>query len=466
MKFEEKIYNYSPIWMQNVLISLKGLELALKRVDKRESTAFLKFLLESQYWSKDQIADYQLKQLQRIIGDAFNYVPYYKKISIEYGLSIDDFKTIDDIKKLPLLDKKTVKNNPYDFLDVRYKNYRTAYTSGSTGSPMKIFSNNKLFSQKWAFELRLRVWAGLDNYYHPKRAQFTGRYFIPHKDSITSFSRYNLFQNTLHFSSDLITKESVKYYLNELNTFKPDFIDSFPSSLSIIAKICKEKNLKVFSPKAIRLTSETLFEEDRKIIEEVFNSKVYNQYGASEQTAYFCDNSKGELLVNPEYGYVEIIDSSNNIITSGEGEIVTTCLLNDNCMPLIRYKTGDIATIGDTVSTNEGRNFMRINEVIGRVDDTIYLKGVGNIQRFDFIFKDITDILEGQVALISSEFFEVLIVLADTKSEAQVKQKLKENIERKVGTKITFEIKVVDKIMKGANGKFKNIIDRTKSQTN
>ncbi len=91
----------------------------------------------------------------------------------------------------------------------------------------------------------------------------------------------------------------------------------------------------------------------KEYVEKIFNTKVFSFYGHSERLviAGECEYST-EYHVEPLYGYCEIIDEQG--AASQFGEIVATGFLN-NDMPLIRYKTGDMASWSQTPTCKCGR---------------------------------------------------------------------------------------------------------------
>lgn len=463
MDIKNSIYEKSPLWMQNFLISIQGWRNETKRVNKKEAIKFYEFLLQSQYWSKDQLLDYQNKMFLDLIKESFLYVPYYINLSKETDLSINDFKDIQDIKLLPILKKSMIRGNENNFVNNKYdvKKLLKGGTSGTTGTPLKLYFDNQTFSKRWAFELRLRNWAGLNNVYKPRRVQFTGRDIIPEYQKSQVFWRYNIPSNTLHCSTSNINANSVSLYLKAINEFKPEFIDGFPTAISVFVKLCMQKGYKLPSVKAVRVSAETLFDEDRKIIEEGFKTKVFNQFGSSESSCFCSDNEFGEMLVHPEFGLFEVIDdNSNDVEPTGTGKVITTSFIN-HIMPLIRYDLGDLVERGEKVTSFEGKNFERLDLVYGRIDDILEIPGKGYIARLTPIFKNIQDIIESQIILKNK--FQLLIKLVVTESfdKSQIIT-LEKNTRKKVGNDIAIGFEFVDYIDRGPNGKFKTVIDLTK----
>lgn len=463
MSVQEKIYSHAPLWFQNALISLKGLEFETKRVKKKSVLEHYNFLLESQYWSKDQIHDYQNQMLSVTLKEAFLNVPYYQKLSSELKCDYRDFRTIEDIQLLPFLEKKQIRANELQFINQKLpiNKLNTGFTSGTTGTPLKLYSNRSIFSRRWAFELRLRNWAGLKDIYHPRRVQFTGRDIIPINNRQNVYWRYNMPANTLHCSTSHIDVTTAIHYAKAISAFKPDFIDGYPSAISTLSKICISKNYSLPKVTAIRVSAETLYEEDREIIQKAFGGKVFNQYGSSESSSFCSENAVGEMLVHPEFGLFEILCQKNDEgAADAFGEVVTTSFIN-SVMPLIRYKIGDLVKVGNGVSSVYGKNFLRLDSVLGRTDDILHIPRRGFIGRLDPIFKGATGIYESQIILENSDLLKVNIV-PDNSWSKLYEEKLVNKLRQKVGNEIKIEFILLSNIPRGSNGKFLAVIDHTK----
>jgi phenylacetate-CoA ligase len=92
------------------------------------------------------------------------------------------------------------------------------------------------------------------------------------------------------------------------------------------------------------------------------------------QTAFTeCGTGRGGHL-HPELLHVELLDEDGKQVTTGDAGEVTITTLGVEGMPLLRYRTGDIAHMHhDECSC--GRNTLRLGPVIGRKQQMIKFKG-------------------------------------------------------------------------------------------
>src|SRR5690606_9968635 len=116
-------------------------------------------------------------------------------------------------------------------------------------------------------------------------------------------------------------------------------------------------------------------------IQNVFGCEILNFYGQGESVAnIFTYNNR--LFVDKSFSYVEFIHFKEDFY-----HIVGTQVDNE-CLPFIRYNTGDLARLD-----KQGN----IIEIIGRIEDYIYLKDGTKISRLDHIFKAIKHIREAKI---------------------------------------------------------------------
>ncbi len=103
--------------------------------------------------------------------------------------------------------------------------------------------------------------------------------------------------------------------------------------------------------------------------------RLFSTYAATElQTAFTeCGTGRGGHL-QPDLVYVEIVDDEGNLVPDGNpGEVVVTTL-GVEAMPLLRYRTGDIAAL-HAEPCSCGRRSKRLGPVVGRKGQMIKYRG-------------------------------------------------------------------------------------------
>jgi phenylacetate-CoA ligase len=460
-----KVYDNAPVLVQNLLVTTKGLEFRLRRSKDAIIRGYLAKLLTSEGIPHDERRERTNQALRRHLQEAVETTPYYRNLARNREFP-EIWETDDPLlhfSEIPLLEKARVRGNENDFYSERFHSLQllNGSTSGTTGSPIVTRETRDSNSKRFAFVARLRTWAGLKDVVHPRRAQFTGRDIC---QETKPFWRHNYVDHALLFSTVHIGERSVSEYLGALSRFQAELIDGYPSALLAIARISVLQNSRVPQPKAIIVSAETLTSEMREEISRAFNAPVFNQYAATEPSCFWSDCEFGSMHVHEEYGISEILDPTGTQVGPGQiGEVVVTSLIN-SAMPLIRYRTGDLAQRGPDELCDCGRTLVRVGEVIGRSDDILYFPGRGYIGRLDPIFKGIVGLVEAQVVQESLQFVRVLVVVDPERWNAEQSQKLLSNLASKVGLKTHLEIQRVEAIPRGPNGKFRSVISRCMHQ--
>jgi phenylacetate-CoA ligase len=451
----EKIYEHSPVLLQHAMISAYGWKLARLRYGG-EYTRYLEELLRSQYASESELAELQNENLRLLIRHCYENVPYYAQLLRKLRLTPGDFQGINDLQKLPLLAKETVRRQPELFHARDYTNRpcEIANTSGTTGTTLQVRVEVEGRRKNYAFFNRLKLWAGVNP--SARTATFGGRTIVPVSKQRAPFWRYNLATNTLLFSSYHLREKNMPAYLAKLRDWAPELIDSYPSSVFLLARYAAEQKVLVATPKAIITSSETLVSDQRQLIGRVFQSKIFDQYGSAEQVCFISQCESGNYHVHPEFGVVEFLPDDHQRADAGV-RIVATGFTNW-AMPLLRYDTGDLA-IPANRGCNCGRKFQTLERIIGRADDLVITPDGRRVGRLDPVFKGLHTIRQAQIVQESLEVLRVRIVPGEGFSRAD-QESIQRELEKRLGKDIEYLFEIVSEIALGAGGKFRAVISR------
>jgi phenylacetate-CoA ligase len=418
-------------------------------------------LQKSQWWSADQLEEYQLEQLSKLLDHAYMNVPYYTRIFDERGLKPKDIQDLKDLEKLPFLTKDMVRANFKDLCASNYSpgRFQLVNTGGSTGTPLELYLEKGVTDAKeWAF-IKTQ-WDRVGYRFRDKCAIFRG-YKVP--VSKDSFWKSQLFGRWMLFSSYDINNLNTPAYIQKLKEYDPKFVQAYPSSLSLLAMNMKELNVSnPFNIKAILCGSENLFPTQRKILEHTFNTRVYSWYGLTEKVvlAGECEVSNNYHIF-PEYGITELIDEGGNVICSGSGEIVGTGF-NNYSMPLIRYRTGDMGVL----SRNKcecGREYPLFERVEGRSQDYVVTKDDSKITLTALIFGQHFEAFSNikELQLIQEQKGVLLFNIVKTEDYSEVNEnELLSKIKEVSQNNLDVYFNYVDSIPKTERGKHKFLIQK------
>jgi phenylacetate-CoA ligase len=450
----QSIYLGSPYFIQNILVSIYGLKLFLERYGPG-AKKYEDFLKKSEKFSKAEIALYQETAFLRIAKNAVENVPFYRNWAINKGFSSKDIKSMESIKLFPILEKEDLRSNPEMFVSELCSTSKliSMSTSGSTGTPVRIFCSQKSRTFHYAFFTRLRGWYGITK--RAKRVTFLGRVIVGSAQKKPPFWRYDLIQRNLIMSAYHLSDEKLIHYYRKMENFKPEEIFGYASSIYCVAQFINENKLQRLNPKVVITTAETLLPYQREAIEKAFDCPVVDQYGCTEMAFFAAQCPSGAMLFHPEHAIVEILDRDMaGAVFTGSGEVVATSLVNE-VMPLIRYRVGDRVSITDNPDPYYP-GFQRILSLEGRTDDLIFTKDGRTIGRMSPIFRSDKKIKAAQVIQESDGTINIYVVPSDHYSKKHRDLIYNEALER-IGDSVVICIKEVPHIETESNGKFRPV---------
>lgn len=276
--------------------------------------------------SKEELKQRNEKVFLRIFRKAYNKSVFYHKFYTDVGIKIDDIKTLDDIKKLPVLTKDLVRKHADEMIVAPKWKLIINHTSGTTGTPLKVYED-------W-----LSIWREQAYFYcYRKRCGFTyGQPLVSLRGNLEKKDLYLKvhISNTLYLSSYNINEKTVGIYYEQIIRHKPVAIEGYPSSLYSLALLLRDKKLQLHIPVAFT-SSESLLDYQRALIEKQFDTNIYDHYGTTERTIRLSET------INHNGYYEDPGYSINEYIEDGE---ITTSLINES-FPMIRYKGNDIMDI-------------------------------------------------------------------------------------------------------------------------
>jgi phenylacetate-CoA ligase len=437
------------------MVSAYGWRLARLRYGGH-SRRYLEDLMRSQYLSEAELAGLQDEKLRLLIQHCYDNVPYYARLLRDRKLVPRDFRGVNDLAKLPVLDKETVRRQPELF---HAQNYRSApceivSTSGTRGTTLRLRVDADGRRKNYAFFARVKLWAGVDPL--ARSATFGGRPIVPVDSRRPPFWRYNIATNNLLFSSYHISERNAPAYLAKLRSWDPELIDSYPSSLHILARYMLDLGIPGPNPRAVITSSETLLDDQREMIGQVFGARIFDQYGAAEQVCFLSQCEVGSYHVHPEFGVVEFLPCPGLDPDAGL-KIVGTGFTNW-AMPLLRYDTDDVG-IPSSRKCSCGRQFKVVEKIIGRIDDLVITPDGRQVGRLDPVFKGLGVIRQAQIVQETLGRIRVRIVPGKGFSSAH-QDAVHRELVRRLGGNIEYVFEIVDDIPVGAGGKFRAVISQ------
>lgn len=441
-----QIYDRLPIFLQNAAVSFEGYRIQKSRYNVTFERVFQEFMNRND-WSYEQKCEYRDLQLQKMVKHCYETVPYYKKTFDKYGIDYRDIKYLDDLQRLPIITKQTVKENYIDFFSTAFdkKELISQHTSGTSGSGFTFYQNKEANAAVWA-----HVWRGNYNIGLERGTwcgYFGGRSIVPKSQNKPPYYRINKPGKQIMFSAFHMRPDVLQEYFEVLNYYQPQWIQAFPSSLLPLVSYMEEKSLKLnYIPKVITLSSENVAQFNVEKIYRILGAYPMQNYAQSEAVATFRQTLDRRMFVVEDFSAVELVPEGKDNLC----RIIGTTLSN-YAMPFLRYDMKDLVTYRQV---KEGREILSLD---GREEDDIKLKNGGTLRRLDFIFKDQGNIVEAQIVQKSLELLEFHIVKGSNYTKAD-ENKLNEDIQEYLAGNIAYRIIYVEKIEKTKSGKMKFIV--------
>ncbi|TOD73513.1 hypothetical protein, partial [Vibrio parahaemolyticus] len=278
MSFRKKIYSLSPLVLKSVLADLYTIKESKHRYSGLD-------LISHMY--RDDILELKKTRLSDHLLAA-NGCEYWNEYFKKNGITIDDIITepFKVYETLPILNKWDVVGQESQFVNrgIDKKELRKISTSGSTGGALNFYETKISELERWGVWWRYRERLGIKK--EMRLAYFGGKSIVPIGNVNPPYWVGGIFSNQLNFSVYHISMENIELYVNEINKFAPEWIHGYPSALYAIAKLSKEKGIKVTcSVKYITIGSESLLDYQKELIESFFGVSVKQHYGLSESVA-------------------------------------------------------------------------------------------------------------------------------------------------------------------------------------
>lgn len=336
--------------------------------DELTKTALLSF---------EELEQRQNIQLRSLINFSYANIKYYRELFKSLKLTPEDFKTTQDLNKLPILTKEIIQKNSRDFLPAQpYSKYFNCKTGGSTGQSMAYRCSDTCYSMGVALMYRGWGYAG----YEPGDPVFFfgGGSII--KDHLSFRAKMSFkTRNIYPYSSFGVSTEDYKSIFEFIHRHKPKFFRGYSSAITLLAKTVMEQGgierLGIERPKAIFTTADMLLPNQRHLIEEVFQCQVYNNYGLNDGGIGAYENRKVDgFLVDPERSYMETVDKDFQSIFLQSGTILATSLHNFD-FPFIRYDTGDLGILSKEHIKEGTLNKVILMDLQGRSSDYLTING-------------------------------------------------------------------------------------------
>jgi len=413
---------------------------------KGEPIPFLIGSYRSMQWqSKEEINCYQRRKFKEILEFSYKNSEFHKNRLRDAGLKLEEIRRLNSFDTLPTMSK-------FDLIDqlpsIRSKKLGllsvSKTTGGSTGEPVKLFKNPMALARERCATARAYEWANLRM--GDPQLRFWG---VPHSELLSNRAKLvDLISNRKRISAFDITEKSLEEYYQNALRFKPRYIYGYVSAISEFADFIISRGYDpIHSLRSVITTSEILTGSARKIIEDAFKVKVFNEYGCGEVGSIAHECPAGNMHIMAENLFVEVDEG---------GELIVTDFFN-KLTPVIRYRLGDFGVVSDRICEC-GRGLPIIEQIHGRAYDMIKLAGGKKVhpESVIYVFESLqsssNQFKKFQVVQESEDKMTVNVIPNNNWTE-NVGQKLIENLRRCIGNNVSFNLKLVETLERERSGK-------------
>jgi len=414
--------------------------------------------------SASAIRRLQQRRLRRMIPHAYGTVPYYRETMDRLGLSPGDFRTVEDLARLPIIEFEQYQADPERFLSTAWppERCKRLLTGGSTGQPRPVYHTPGAIYQNAAHGERERS----------IHARLVGRRFGYRETVIASLnsssSKLQAFSRTrallprrLQIQRDYVSMVSpTGENVRRINEFRPDVLYCFGSYVGVLFSYLSETGETMHRPKVITYSNDSLHEPVRRMVEQEHGIPVFGMYQANEalKLGFECEQHTG-LHLNIDLYPLRVVDGSGRDVPAGQdGEVVISNLVN-RATVLLNYRLGDYATmLPDPCPC--GRTLPLLSFPPGRLDDRLTLPDgqtvVPQVLRTAFILE--RDVRLYQVVQHEPARFSVRIVAAPDADREALIGRVRERLAHWFGPDVQLNYEFVDTIERTPGGKWRAVI--------
>ncbi|ALU11574.1 phenylacetate-CoA ligase [Ignicoccus islandicus DSM 13165] len=420
---------------------------------------------------REEIERIQLKRLKETVRRAYENVPIYRRKFQEAGITPDDIRSLEDLRKIPFTYKNDLREAyPYGMFAVPLSEVIEIHaSSGTTGKPT-VVGYTATDIENWS-NLMARSFAAAG---------------VTKDDILYVALGYHWFTGGLgfHYGGQKLGAMVVpagtgftQRHVQMIKDLGATVLGAVPNYALRLAEVALEMGIDPAKDTKVRtgiFGAEMWSDELRKRINELWDMDSYDIYGMSELygpgTAMECQYHNG-LHVWEDHYIVEVVDPKTGEVLEPEEEgVLVVTPITHEAMPLLRYWTNDLTFIYDTRSCECGRTMRKIARIKGRADDMLIINGV-NVFPSAVEITLLSDPRVGhnyQIVVEREGNLDRMYVFVESKEKLsdEDKEKLARELEYKLREVLIISprVKVMDpgEIPRVEGGKAKRVIDKRK----
>jgi phenylacetate-coenzyme A ligase PaaK-like adenylate-forming protein len=430
--------------------AVAGTAMAAARRLRRDNplrSAVAAALARTETASADELRRYQERRLRLLVRWAATRAPRYRRILAEAGVDPQEVRGLEDLGRLPLLERRHLLEEAEGFLAVPRRAAWNVTSSGTTGQPVTCYRTPGSVVFELAAKERQWGWFGVPP--GARRVVIRGRVAADRGPVAVRQTG----ANELHLSSAHLEARRLPEIREALEGFGPAMIEGWPSSLALLAGLLRDAGC-ALAVRAVGVSSEVLTPAQAALLSEVFRAPVVEHYGQRERVAMAGTCEAGGYHVFSDYGIVELLPVPG---AHERWEIVGTALHNWG-FPLLRYRTGDHVGPAPEGPCPCGRAFPLIGSVQGRSEDAVRAADGRLVPLPHRVLNDLLGVREAQLVQRRPGEFELRMVPGPGFDADELDRRARRNLERVVGPGQRLTTAVVERIPRQPSGKLRPVL--------
>ena len=430
-----------------------------ERLKGHDSVARRRQLECSQWLPADELAALQLANLKRFLHDIGHHVPYYKAGFAASGFDPTTMVSVADLARLPVLGKADIRTHAESMKATNHGPLTRYNTGGSSGEPLIFYTGLARKSHDVAAKWRATRWWGVD-IGDTELVVWGSPIELGAQDRVRRF-RDALMRSHLLPAFEM-SAANLDHFVARIRATRPAMLFGYPSSLSLIARHADSRGVALddLGVRVVFVTSEKLYDDQRRSISSAFGCPVANGYGARDAGFIAHECPSGSLHISAEDIVVEILRPDGSVAEPGEsGEIAVTHLATRD-FPFVRYRTGDVGVLGNERCAC-GRGLPVLRDVEGRTTDFVVAQDGTVMHGLALIYalRDLPGIERFKIEQVSLDCTRVQIVASPPFCAAD-EERIRGDFKARLGAAVDVRIERVDEIPAEASGKFRYVSSR------
>jgi len=452
----KRLYERAPVWMQNEICTLVGRRLQRQRYGG-EYEKWSALWAQSRGWTREALEAYQCEQVRELLERCYRSVPHYSEEWRRHGVRPEDFRGLEDLVRFPCTTKDQVFEGGLRFVaeGIDPRSLIRITTGGSTGQPLVLYRTAGELQRHYAV-IWDRMRPGVRR--NDLHASFQGREVVPANRTKPPYWRDNRAARQRLYSIQHLSPSMLREFARDLVRTPFVYYEGYANFLLLVAEAMAEQSIRPDPPPAaVFSTSNQLSGSGRRLMEETWRTKVWDDYGQAECAALIRECEHGGKHVQMDYGVVEfeVVGSEDGLEVA---ELICTGFV-PQAMPLIRYRVGDLVLLDRAGGCRCGEPAPVIRGIRGRTAEYLILPD----GRYYPTVTHLADQLPGirRMQIVQERLGGIVVrVVPKDRARGVDPRAISERLAERLHPGLEISVEVVDELERLPNGKVLSIINR------